>query len=391
MIFITGLLMAIAALLPLTAASRTGPSKKLTSTKQSFVRSKAPAKKPAATRNTKAKAPTFRRIFYSPWKEPTYKDSTDGDQIDGEDLVVRRAAVEALGPLNGTVVVVDPQTGRVLTVVNQKVAFRPGFTPCSTIKIMVGLAGLSEGVIERETQIKISRRMSLNLTEALAKSENSFFQRVGNKLGFERVSYYHRLFGLGEKATLGFEGEKQGTLPLAPPPDGVGYMSSHGHGIVMSPLQLASTMTAIANGGTLYYLQYPQTQEEAANLVPRIKRHLDIQQYLPDVKPGLMAAVDHGTARRAGFDPDEPILGKTGTCTDQSTPTHLGWFASFNDVDKNKLVVIVLLTGGRPINGPVASGVGGKIYRTLSEQRYFDQERPISPVALLGSRPCCVE
>ena len=44
-----------------------------------------------------------------PWTEPTYADSTQGDNVDGEDLDVRRAAVEALGPYNGAVVVVDPQ------------------------------------------------------------------------------------------------------------------------------------------------------------------------------------------------------------------------------------------------------------------------------------------
>ena len=43
-----------------------------------------------------------------PWTEPTYADSTAGDNVDGEDLAMRRAAVEALGPYNGTVVVVDP-------------------------------------------------------------------------------------------------------------------------------------------------------------------------------------------------------------------------------------------------------------------------------------------
>ena len=65
----------------------------------------------------------------------TYADSTEGDFIDGDDLAVRRAAVEALGPLNGTVVVADPTTGRVLTIVNQKLAYQNGYQPCSTVKI----------------------------------------------------------------------------------------------------------------------------------------------------------------------------------------------------------------------------------------------------------------
>ncbi|MCC6586177.1 MAG: penicillin-binding protein [Bryobacterales bacterium] len=328
---------------------------------------------------------------YSPWKEPTYADSTVGDNVDGEDLIVRRAAVEALGPLNGTVVAVEAGTGRILTIVNQKLALKGGYTPCSTVKVFVGMGALSEGVIERTTQVRFSRRMSLDMTDALARSDNAYFARLGQQLGFDRVSYYAKMLGLGERATLGLDTETPGTLPLEPPPDGVGMMSSFGHGIFLSPLQLASTMAALANGGTLYYLQYPQNRQEAEAFVPRVKRHLEIQPFINDLKPGLMGAVAYGTARRAGAEVDIPVLGKTGTCTDRATPTHLGWFGSFSDTEKNKLAVVVLLTGGKPINGPVASGVAGKVYKTLADQGYFEKERPISPVALVGTRPCCVD
>src|SRR2546426_1045979 len=77
-----------------------------------------------------------KRYVFSPWTEPTFADSTAGDLVDGEDLVVRRAAVQALGPFNGTVVVADPSTGRILTIVNQKLAYKSGFQPCSTIKLV---------------------------------------------------------------------------------------------------------------------------------------------------------------------------------------------------------------------------------------------------------------
>ena len=66
-----------------------------------------------------------------------------GDNVDGEDLEIRRAAVDALGTMNGSVVVVDPSNGRVLTMVNQKLALKGGFTPCSTIKLMTSLAALT--------------------------------------------------------------------------------------------------------------------------------------------------------------------------------------------------------------------------------------------------------
>ena len=308
----------------------------------------------AARKKTSSRRYRRKRVYCSPWTEPTFADSAAGDSVDGEDLVVRRAAVEALGPYNGSVVVADPHTGRVLSIVNQKLTLKSGFQPCSTIKVPVALAALMEGIIERDTRLRIYRRKRLNLTEALAMSNNPFFANLGTKLGFDRVNYYARLFGLGEKAGLNIDGEQPGVFPEAPPPNlSVGLMSSFGEGIRLTPLQLAALLSAIANGGTLYYLQYPRSAEEADAFVPRVKRRLEIEPWIPDIKPGMMAAVEHGTARRANYDPAEPILGKTGTCTEDRT--HLGWFGSFNDVGKNKLVVVVLLTGGRGVNGPTAA------------------------------------
>jgi beta-lactamase class D len=57
-----------------------------------------------------------------------------------------------------------------------------------------------------------------------------------------------------------------------------------------------------------------------------------------------------------------PIYGKTGMHGSR-TPTHLGWFGSFTEVGKNKLVVVVLLTGGNAVSGPAASGVAGEVTR----------------------------
>jgi cell division protein FtsI/penicillin-binding protein 2 len=349
-------------------------------------------KKPAANTGSAPKRRVARRrSYYSPWKEPTYADSTAGDQVSGDDPVVRRAAVEALGPLNGSVVVTDADSGRILTIVNQKLAFKPGFTPCSTIKPFVGMAGLTEGLVERETIVTINRWTKFNMTDAMAKSDNSYFALLGQRLGFERVSYHAKLFGLGEPATTGIEDERPGSLPRVPPANGgVGMMSSFGEGIRMSPLQLAAGMGAVANGGTLYYLQYPQSREAVDRLVPRVKRQLELQAILGEIKPGLVAAVDHGTARLANHSQEETILGKTGTCTDQWSPTHLGWFGSFNDSQLNRIVVVVLLTGGRPINGPVAADVAGRIYRSLTAAGYFKEARPTSPVALAGRRQCCL-
>jgi cell division protein FtsI/penicillin-binding protein 2 len=328
--------------------------------------------KKRSVRTTRKYTPSRKRRVYSPWDTPTYADSTWGDSIDGEDLAVRRAAVDALGPFNGSVVVADPTTGRILTMVNQRVALTGAYQPCSTIKLVAGLAALTEGLIDRQTKLRLGRRTSMNLTEALAVSNNPYFANLGEKLGFEKVQHYAKLLGLGERAGWNIEGESPGIFPETKPREvPVGLMTSFGEAIGLTPLQLTALVSAIANGGTLYHLQYPRSLEEAMNLQPKVKRYLDIQSAIPEMRPGMLGAVDFGTARRALYDGNEPIFGKTGTCTDART--HLGWFSSFNEVQGKRLVVTVLLTGGRGVGGPVAAGIAGQVYKNLSQQQYFAQ------------------
>jgi cell division protein FtsI/penicillin-binding protein 2 len=300
-------------------------------------------------------------------------DPTEGDNVDGDDLMIRRAAVAALGSVNGSVVVVDPNTGRILTIVNQKLALKGGFTPCSTIKLVTSLAALNEHVVEKDSWVYIGRYARWNLTTALAKSNNQYFAALGNRLGFERVVKYAQLLGLGEKAGLDIAEEQPGAIAAVPPKwGGVGLMTSFGEGFSVTPLELAALLSSIANGGTLYYLQYPRTQTESEQFTPRIKRPLDLETNdIADIRVGMRAAVDFGTARRAADVAEDPVLGKTGTCTDFNSSNHMGWFGSFNDVGRHQLVVVVMLTGGHNVSGPVAAGVAGNIYRSLSEQSYF--------------------
>ncbi len=322
------------------------------------------------------------------WTASTYADSTSRDRADGEDPVVRSAAVSALGPLNGSVVVVDPNTGRILSMVNQPVALGGGYPPCSTIKLPVALAALHEGLITKATEIRLGRRRprSVNLTEALAKSNNPFFETLGRRMGFSKLSNYAHNFGFGERAGYGIEGEQLGAFPQAPPQrGGVGRMSSFGEDISVTPLQLAAFMAAVANGGTLYYLQYPRTTEELSAFQPRIKRELDVKDVLPEIREGMLEAVHRGTAKRL-FDPYAEVFGKTGTCSEGGT--RLGWFASYENQAHPRLAVVVLLRGGRPTVGPLAAEVAGDIYRNLHELNYFAGQQPAPrplPVAAGGT------
>jgi penicillin-binding protein 2 len=298
---------------------------------------------------------------------------TGGDNVEGEDPIVRQAAIDALGNMNGTVVAIEPTSGRVLAMVNQKLALSSGAQPCSTIKLSVALAALSEGVVSKETEVSLGGRSRMNLTEALAHSNNAYFEALGRKLGFEKVAYYAHQFGLGELAGYDIPGEQLGTYPDEVIPEklgGVGKMCSFGEGVSMTPLQLGAMVSAIANGGTLYYLQHPSTPEEIVNFQPRIKRQLDIAPLIPEISDGMAGAVQYGTARRLGLNfNEEEILGKTGTCSHAGT--RFGWFASYANTSRGRVVVVVFLQGGRPTFGPKAAEIAGLMYRNLYDHNFF--------------------
>jgi penicillin-binding protein 2 len=316
-----------------------------------------------------------------------YTDPTKGDVTTYDDPIVREVAVEALGHEKGSVVAVDPTDGRILAIVNQQMAFSAGFEPCSTIKPFVALAALQEGVITSDTMIRVARRRYMNLTEAMAHSNNEFFQEVGTQLGFDQEIRYERLLGLGDRVGYDIPEEQPGALPKAPPSfGGVARMSSFGSGIRITPFQLASLASTLANGGTQYYLQYPRTDGDRLNFESRVRQQLDIAPLLPDLREGMLAAVMYGTARRS-FDPSgEQDLGKTGTCNDESTGGRLGWFVSYADQAHPKIVIVVLLHGGaRIISGPHASQIAGRIYHTLYERNYFADSSPASSSQLTAS------
>lgn len=310
---------------------------------------------------------------------------TAGDSTAGEDPVVRAAAIEALGNMNGTVVSIDPSSGRILAMVNQKLALSAGAEPCSTIKVAVALAALQEGLIKSDTPVNLGGHYSLDLTHALAKSVNLYFEVLGRAMGFERVKHYANEFGLGELAGYEIPGEQLGTYPDTELPQaqgGVGRMCSFGESISMTPLQLGALVSAIANGGTLYYLQHPTTPEEVEAFTPKVKRLLDIKASIPEILPGMQGAVNfsNGTARslRTNF-AQFPVYGKTGTCSNRGT--RYGWFVSYADAPTGRIVTVIFLEGGRPTFGPKAAELTGEFYKALYDRNYFQPKPPASQTA----------
>ncbi len=296
---------------------------------------------------------------FSSFGEPAAEDNPVGD-----DPAVRQAALTALGNWNGSLVVVNPNTGRVLSIINQKLALSSGFTPCSTFKPVVALAALKEGIITPSTKLYVGNRQRMDLTEALARSNNVFFHKLGEMLGFTRLAQYAHEFNLGEKTSEDIPGESPGKFPAtAPKEGGAGYLAYYGMDMEVTPLQMAAVIAAVANGGTLYELQYPRTADELSEFEPKVRRQLsDLVQYLPQVKAGLEAAVLYGTGHSAYY-PEVQIYGKTGTCSEDGA--RLGWFVSYAQEQQPRYVAVVLLRGGRMMFGPHAAEIAGRFYREV--------------------------
>jgi len=303
------------------------------------------------------------------------------DVTAGEDPEVRRVAINALGHHAGTVVVMDPKTGRVYSVVNQEWGVRRGYKPCSTIKLVTGLAGLNEKVINPSDAESISDN-HLDLTGALAHSNNTYFQQVGGKVGFDKMVTYARQLGLGEKTGINEGAEFPGRVPLLKSGYAVNHMSSHGDDFEVTAVQLATLVSAMANGGKLLTPQVPRTAEEDAKFKTKVRRQINIE---PDawqrMVPGMVGAVNYGSGKRA-YDPLQTVAGKTGTCIGQGS--WLGLFTSYAPLVNPKLAVVVITTG-TDAHGHLPAAVAGQIYRDLNHRFGTPTNLPIASAPADGA------
>lgn len=285
------------------------------------------------------------------------------DVITGEDPEVRRVAVNALGNHAGTVVVMDPMTGRVYSVVNQEWALRRGFKPCSTIKLVTGVAGLSENAIPLIDTADDGYR--IDLTSALAHSDNPFFQQVGSKIGFDKMVSYARELGLGEKTGLNVPFEFPGRLPEQKAGFIERRMFSHADGFEVTPLQLGTLVSAMANGGRLLAPQIPHSANEASKMSPKVRRQLDITADVwQRMVPGMVGAVNYGSGRKA-YDPTQTVAGKTGTCIGDGG--WVGLFTSYAPLANPRLAVVVIAQG-TDARRHFPAAVAGEIYRQLNHR-----------------------
>jgi membrane peptidoglycan carboxypeptidase len=159
--------------------------------------------------------------------------------------------------------------------------------------------------------------------------------------------------------------EFPGKLPEVKPDSLERRMFSHADGFEVTPLQLGTLVSAMANGGKLLVPQIAHSAKEANKMGVKVRRQLPITADVwQRMVPGMVGAVNYGTARKS-YDPTQTVVGKTGTCIGQG-----GWvgsFTSYAPLANPRLAVVVIAQGtdGRR-HFPVA--VAGEIYRELNHR-----------------------
>ncbi len=260
------------------------------------------------------------------------------------------------------------------------------YPPGSTVKPMMAMAGLSEGVITPETQIKDDGVIRvgnftfygyehsglgiMNVYSAIARSSDIYFYTLGGGragtniagLGPDRIAEWFRKFHVGSALGIDLPGEKNG---LAPDPSwkqknvgeqwylGDTYHYSIGQGFMLvTPLQMNSWTATIANGGTVYqpYI-LDSVLDKDGKAIKQMQPHVLSQgqfdpKWIKVVQDGMRQTVTQGTARSLQSVP-MPISGKTGSAQfdpKDLTRTH-AWFTSFAPSDDPQIALTVLVEG----------------------------------------------
>ena len=348
------------------------------------------------------------------------------------DLDVQRVAEEALGIRAGSVVALDPNSGEVLALVSHPTydpnlfprgispadwerlsndpshplynrAIQSVYPPGSTFKIVVSLAGLDTGLIDLQEKItcigslRSGRRAfrcwkkgghgTISFHQALVESCDVYFYTMGDRIGFDIIAKYARMLGLGQTTGIALADEKAGLIPTPawkqerlkePWYQGDSFINAIGQGFVlMSPIQAAQMIAAVANGGVFYEphlvkrSRSRETGEETVFPSTEIRRASLGAAALDEVRRALIGVTTErgGTAHGAAT-PLGTVAGKTGTAQviaqkvpgrklTESTEDH-AWFMAYAPAEQPQIAVAVIVEHGGH-GGAAAAPVARKV------------------------------
>ena len=351
-----------------------------------------------------------------------YKEPVPGKNIGLTiELELQKFCEKELEGKRGTIIVMDPNTGKIFVMANSP-TYDPGifvdeerssertetlkdatypmlnraiagvYPPGSVFKVIVAIAGLEEGAININTpffcngEIVLGKRVfhcwrksghgEQILAEAIKNSCNVFFWRLGLKLGVDNISEYAKRFGIGAKTGIDLPGEKQGLLPTREWKrktsgeswylgETMNYSVGQGY-LLCSPIQIVRVISVFANKG---FLVRPYLVDKVDEVVVNTPKRINIGITLEDiqeVREGLKKVVNdkHGTGIKAKNN-DIVVAGKTGTAQTSKGMNH-GWFAGFAPYDNPSIAIVVFDEyGGK--GGYFAAGTAGRVIEKARE------------------------
>ena len=358
-------------------------------------------------------------------KEETHRQQSEsGERLElAVDLDLQQEAARFFEGKEGAAVALDPGTGEVRMLFSapaynpnlfsrrldqaawqelvdspthplQDRALQSTYSPGSVFKIIMAIGGLTDGVIDTRSRVycpgsaKIYNRRFrcwkrgghgwVELRRAIKESCDVYFYQLGKELGISRIAHYARLFGFGQPTGIEISGEKRGLVPDpewsqeirgTPWYPGETISVSIGQGpILVTPMQLATMMATVANGG---FRVVPRVTQVSSP--PKLEPVGVEPAALEAVRDALWAVVnERGTGARAHV-PGIDVAGKTGTVQVVRQETWIksedlpyekrdhAWFVSFATAGERQLVVIVFVEHG---------GMGSRAAAPLAKKLY---------------------
>ena len=328
-------------------------------------------------------------------------------------------------PASITAIVMDPKTGEILAMASRP-SYNPNrfwdypqenwknravsfiYEPGSTFKAITAGAALQEGIVTPNQvfydpgYVIVSERRIQNwnnesygavtFTDIVKNSLNTGFAQVGLSLGAEKLMHYTRLFGFGEQTGIDLPGEEEGILFKAEDMrDSDIATTAIGQSIAVTPLQLVTAMSAIANGGTLMRPHIVRAIKNPDGSVYEERTpqpiHETLQRTVNRTLIGLLEqVVATGGGSKAGVK-GYRIAGKTGTAQKIRLDTsgymegrYIASFCGFAPVEDPIFTVLVMIDdprGGNFYGGQIAAPVASRIFAQLL--RYAHVEPSSNP------------
>jgi len=318
-----------------------------------------------------------------------------------------RVGVEENNAAGGTALIMEPHTGEILALANWP-TFNPNafgradererrnraiqdlYEPGSTFKVVTASAALEEGVVHPTDWIDCSpgyitfpgrkpiydfhRYGTLSFSDVIVKSSNIGAIKVGLRLGPERLGRYVSRFGFGQPIGPDFRGESAGIVWNPAKLDNSALASvSMGYQVAVTPLQMATAVSSVANGGSLMEPRVVRAfikDGRRATVAPRMLRKTISASTIAELRTMMEGVVERGTAKAAQID-GYTIAGKTGTASKlvsghYSRSDYNASFVGFVPSRQPALTIIVVIDSphGRGYTGGV---VAAPIFKRIAE------------------------